>query len=535
MIAEAENRSQTKSSTRAIAVAALLIAAGNIASRLLGLGRVTVIALLFGRSAGVDAYTAAWTVPNTIYDVLIAGAVSAVFVPVLSEYAEGDRREFDRIVSGMVSCVLLLLLGLSAILAWQAPLVARVLIHSSRPDVYLQTALLIRLLLPAVVFMGLAGMATATLHAQRKFLLPASIGAVFNAGVILGAGLFHSRLGVASLAVGAAIGAFGQVAIQGLGLRQLRYRPSLNLRHPVMRRIARLYAPVALGIVFLVAGTIVDRRLASGFPAALATMQYATTLIQFPLGLIAAAIALAVLPTLSRQSAVDDAAFRATLAMGLKVVLLLVTPAAVGLATLARPITAVLFERGAFGAADTLATAEALWCYLPGLPAIAIAQLLIFAFYARKNTLVPSLVQGAAIGLYLLTALALLWLTRLGFLGLVLANSAQWLGHMLLLALLLRRELPLRGARLGEALRKTALSGGAMAVVTMILAGLLTPAVQGRASAIVSIAVAGGLGTLCYLGLCVAMRVEALAFFSQTLAERLSARVLESRPTPADD
>jgi len=521
----AENVGSTRSSARAIALAALLIAAGNIASRLLGLGRVTVIALFFGRSAGVDAYAAAWTVPNTIYDVLIAGAVSAVFVPVLSEYAEGDRREFERIVSGVVTCVLLLLLALIALLAWQAPLVARVLIQSSRPEVYAQTVLLIRLLLPAVLLMGLAGMATATLHAQRKFLLPASIGALFNAGVILGAALFHERLHVASLAAGAAIGALGQVAIQGLGLRELRYRPMLNLRHPVMGRIARLYAPVALGIVFLIAGTIVDRRLASGFPAALATMQYATTLIQFPLGLIAAAIALAVLPTLSRQSAAaDDAAFQQTLAMGLKVVLLLVTPATVGLAMLAGPITAVLFERGAFGAADTIATAEALWCYLPGLPAIAVAQLLIFAFYARKNTLIPSLAQGAAIGFYLLTALALLWSTRLGFLGLVLANSAQWLGHTLLLALLLRRELPLGGIRLGEALGKTALAGAAMAIVTMTLAGLLAPATAGRGSALVSIAVAGGLGAICYLGLCMALRVEALEFFVRALKARFRTR-----------
>jgi putative peptidoglycan lipid II flippase len=521
MIAEAENVGPTNSLTRRIALAALLIAAGNIASRLLGLGRVTVIALFFGRSAGVDAYTAAWTVPNTIYDVLIAGAVSAVFVPVLSEYAEGDRQEFNRIISGIVTCVLLVVLALVALLAWQAPLVARLLIQSSRPDIYAQTVLLIRLLLPAVLLMGLTGMATAALHAQRKFLLPAMIGTVFNAGVILGAILFHERLGVASLAAGAALGALGQVAIQALGLRDVHYHPILNLRHPVMRRIARLYAPVALGIVFLIAGTIVDRRLASGFPAALATMQYATTLIQFPLGIVAAAIALAVLPTLSRQSAAaDDAAFRQTLAMGLKLVALLVAPATVGLATLAEPITAVLFERGAFQAADTHATAQALWCYLPGLPAIAVAQLLIFAFYARKNTLIPSLAQGAAIGLYLLTALALLWATRLGFLGLVLANSAQWIGHMLLLAALLRRELPLRGARLGEALGKTAVAAAAMALIIFTVSGLLDPTTPGRAGALMRIAVSGGLGAAGYLGICLALRVEALAFFGRALKRR---------------
>jgi putative peptidoglycan lipid II flippase len=288
--------------------------------------------------------------------------------------------------------------------------------------------------------------------------------------------------------------------------------------------------------MFLIAGTIIDRWLASGYPAALATMQYATTLIQFPLGLLAAAIALAVLPTLSRQSAAaDDVAFRQTLAMGIKVLLLLVTPATVGLATLAGPITALLFERGAFGAADTHATAQARWFYLPGLPAIAIAQLLIFAFYARKNTLIPSLAQGAAIGLYLLTALALLWGTRLGFLGLVLANSAQWIGHMLLLAVLLRRELPLRGARLGEAFGKTLLAGAVMAIVILTLAGLLPPATLGHSGALARIAIAGGLGALCYLGLSLALRVEALEFFVWALAERVRARAGASIAAPRDD
>ena len=172
-------------------------------------------------------------------------------------------------------------------------------------------------------------------------------------------------------------------------------------------------------------------------------------------------------------------------------------------------------------AADTHATAQALWCYLPGLPAIAIAQLLIFAFYARKNTLIPSLAQGAAIGLYLLTALTLRWTTRLGFLGLVLANSAQWIGHMLLLALLLRRELPLRGARLGEALGKTLLAGALMALVILALAGLLPPATLNRSSALIRIAIAGGLGALCYFGLSLALRVEALDFFARALGERV--------------
>jgi len=136
----------------------------------------------------------------------------------------------------------------------------------------------------------------------------------------------------------------------------------LDLRHPGVRRILFLYAPVALGIGFSIAGTVLDRSLASGLgEAAISTQRFATTLIQFPLGLVAAAVSFAVLPTLSRQaSAGDDDAFRTTLAMGMKVVLLLILPAAAGLAALAFPITASIFQRGKFDAADTATTARAL-------------------------------------------------------------------------------------------------------------------------------------------------------------------------------
>jgi putative peptidoglycan lipid II flippase len=273
-------------------------------------------------------------------------------------------------------------------------------------------------------------------------------------------------------------------------------------------------------MAFLLVGTLIDRWLASGFSAALATMQYATALVQFPLGLVAAAVGLAVLPTLARQAAADDElAFRQTLGMGLKLVLLLVVPAAAGLAALATPITALLFQRGAFGAADAAATATALLCYLPGLPATAIAQIVLFAFYARQNTLAPNLVQGAAILVYLLAALPLLWLTRLGFLALVLGNSAQWIGHMLLLMVLLRRAVPLHGLRLGEALGKALLAGGLMAAAILAIARSLPPG-----GPLLRIGVAGGLGALLYLALCVALRVEALGFFVQALGARFGGK-----------
>src|SRR5215211_1783582 len=106
---------------RRVAIAATLIAIGNIASRVLGLAREAVIAGLFGAGAAVDAFTAASTVPTILYDLLINGAISAALVPVFSEYADGDEQEFWRVASTMINLALLALAGVTAVLIWQAP------------------------------------------------------------------------------------------------------------------------------------------------------------------------------------------------------------------------------------------------------------------------------------------------------------------------------------------------------------------------------------------------------------------------------
>jgi putative peptidoglycan lipid II flippase len=519
---------------RSIAIAALLVAVGNIGSRILGLGRMSVIAYFFGRGPDVDAYTAALTVPTTVYDLLINGAISAALVPVFSEYAEGDEREFWHIVSSVVNIALLALVLIIGVMIWQAPLVVKLLVQSSRTELRPQTIVLVRMMLPAVLFMGLSGLITAVLYAKRQFLLPAFAIATFNAGIILGAVLFHDQLHLASLAIGMVLGALGQVLLQVPGLRGLRYRPVFNWNHPVVRRILRLYAPVALGISFSIAGTLIDRWLASGFKSALITMQYATTLIQFPLGLVAAAISLAVLPTLSRQdAAADQESFRRTLGMGIKVVLLLVMPATAGLAALNTPIITLLLEYGKFRPEDTDITATALMFYLPSLPAAAVDQLLIFSFYARKNTLTPNLVQGTAIGVYLLTALPLLFLTHLGFLALVIGNSAQWIGHALLMLWLLQRTVPLHGLRLGEALGKAVLASVAMAVVVSWLAGFIGDlAANVPYCTVLQLVVAGGVGAVLYIGLSIALRVEALWFFVDALVRKVRGRKAGKKTLP---
>ncbi|MGB9736810.1 murein biosynthesis integral membrane protein MurJ [Chloroflexus sp.] len=512
-----ETSSSTGSIFRSIALAALLISLGNIASRVLGLIREPIIAAYFSRGLAVDAFTLAWTLPNALYELLISGAVSAALVPVFSEYAERDRTEFWYVVSTVVTLAFTMLTIASALLAWQAPLAITLLSRPAESALQAEAIALVGWLVPAVTLMGISGVVTAVLHAQRRFLLPAFVAAAFNAGMIVGIIVFAPYIGIKSLAAGTLLGACAQLAIQLPGLRDAQFRPRFDISHPAVRRILRLYAPVTLGIGFSLIGVTIDRWLASGFPAALSTMRFATTLIQFPLGLVASAVAFAVLPTLSRQSAIgDEAAFRSTLAMGLKIVLLLILPATTGLAALSLPITATLFERGAFSTEDTAITALALLYYLPGLPAAAIDQILLFAFYARKNTLTPNLIQGAAVLCYVAVAIPLAEWTSLGFLGLVLGNSAQWIGHAIITAWLLQRSLPLNGLRLGEATLKGLL---ASTLMTLAVSGIV--AFGSSWSPLVQVVVAGSIGVVLYTLLAIALRLEAATFLANVIRMRL--------------
>ena len=527
---------------RGIAVAAGLIAAGNIASRIFGQVRESVTAGFFGATGCVDAsaYALASRVPTTLYDFIVGGLVSAALVPVFSELADRDQDELG-VVAGTVFSTATLLTILTAALAWLfAPAIGTLLTLSAGPSALRETTTsLIRWMLPATVLMAGSGLITGLLQARQQFLLPAFATAVFNVGIILAAWLLSGSLGVHSLAIGMIVGAAFQVLLQLPGLRGARLKPGLRLDHPAVRRIGRLYAPVMIGLGFALFGASVDAALASGAETgarsvcaeagatgastgAAAVMRYATTLIQLALGIISSAVALAALPTLSRQGAddtdLDD--YRRTLALSLKVVLLLILPATAALAALAQPIIVLLFQHGAFNVTDTQITALALLLYLPSLVAAAVDQPLIFAFYARKNTLLPNLVNGLAIGAYLVVAFATI--QALGVYGLILANGMQWGIHAVLMIWFAQRRLSaIRGQGLGAALGQGLLASTAAGLGGFGVARLLGAPVETKPEAIVAVACAGLTIGLVYLACARMLRMEALELLTQGVSRRL--------------
>jgi putative peptidoglycan lipid II flippase len=461
-----------ESATRSIVGAATILAAGNISSRLLGLVRELVIADLFGATGYVSVFRVASTLVLTLYDFLVGGLISAALVPVFSEHAADETRrgEFWNLVSTVLSVIAALLAVAVLILEWFAEPLFQILGAGYNAELRAVGVQMIRLTLPAVFFLGVAGVLSGILYALKKFTLPSFTAAAFNAGIIVCSIALAPRFGIFSVVIGVVVGAASQVILQYLGLRRAPLRLQLDFSHPALRQIARLYVPVLGGLTVMVIGVAIDRNLASRTgDQSLAWMQVATYLVQLPLGLVATAISFAILPSLSRT--VSPADFRKTLAFGLKLVLLLMLPCVVALFVLAVPVVELLYQHGAFTADDTAATARALQFYLFGTVFAAIDQPLVFAFYARKNTLLPNLVAVAALGFYLLVALPLL--NTFGYLALVLANSAQLAGHALIMLWFTRTRLGgLGGEGLGRATLKLLLASALMGAAMLLLSAM---------------------------------------------------------------
>ena len=455
---------------------ATIIAVGNIASRLLGLVRETVIAYFFGASGLVSAFQAASTIPTMLFDLLIGGMLSAALVPVFSDYARPERRrELGAVVGAMLSVLALLVAGLVVVIEIFAEQVAHLVAGGFPPELLAVTTTLLRIMTPAVWFFAVSGVVTAVLFALKRFVFPAFAAAVYNLGIIVAALLLQERLSIYSLAIGVIVGSILQLALLLPDLVRSKVHLRLGLRHPALPRIWRLYLPILFGLLVSQIQVIIDRRLASGTgDQSLAWMRDATTLFQLPHGLVAVAISLAALPALSQYFAAgDETAFRQTLGRGLRAVLLLIVPAAIGLLVLGKPIVQLIFQRGEFMPADTTQVVRALNLYLIGLIPASLDWLFNYAFYARNNTVTPALVGVASVGIYLAVALTLV--KPFGYLGLVLADSVKHTGHFVIMLVLLRRQLgTLRDLQGGITALRTFAAAGVMALTLLLMARALT-------------------------------------------------------------
>ncbi len=526
--------------------AAAILAIGNIASRILGLVRETVKANLFGASGLLAAFEVAAYIPVSLFDLIIGGMVNSSLVPVFSEYAAKERRaELWQVLSMVLSAASVLLLVVVVVVEIFTPQVAWIIGARNFTDPTLtETAVrLMRLATPAVFFMSIASILTGMLYALKRFAIPAFMGAVLNGAIVISALLRPGHID--SLVWGLLAGSLLQILLQWPALGRARLSWRLNWRHPAIRRILQLYAPIVGGLIITQLAVALSLNLATRIgDNSIAYMKFATTLIQFPLGLIVTALSIATLPTLSRQALGQLETFKQTMAEGIRLVITLILPATTGLFALALPIIALLFEHGEFTPQDTQVTAMVLRVYLFGLPFAAVDQMLVFASYARKDTLRPALVGVVSILIYLGTAVLLraplgnlgqtmgqnmslqgaagLDTLSNGLLSLMVADTVKHIVHTALMVWLLRRQL---GGIGGYGVTAVTLKSIAAAGITGlaawgaagVLTSLLPESLPGR---LLLVTAAGLAGLLAYMLMAMLFNIQEAKALPRLLRRR---------------
>lgn len=500
---------------------------GNVASRVLGLAREAIVAGLFGVSGATSAFDAVSGVPKMVYELLVGGMLSAALVPVLAEYATKERQaELERILSILLTLGVVVLGSVVLFLELTASWIAPLLVGGFDNSLLATATRLTRLIVPSILIYGISGIIQAYHYARKRFVYPSLGAPAHNLGMIVAVVLLARRVSIDSLSLGVLVASFTQLLTQLPGLKGTRIRIIFDWRNPVVRRILHLYAPVVLSVIITNIGIIIDRNLASRTTVeAITWMNKATFLIQLPLGLVSMAIALAVLPSLSQIDArVDLERFKRMFGLGARMVLVVIIPAAVGLLLLGKPIIELIFEHGAFTSADTAHSLQALRLYIIGLPFAAIDLPLVYAFYAQKDTVTPVIVGILGVVIYLAVGPLMAFVAHWGFLGLVLANSAQLSGHAIIMLFVFSRKFKgLHGCGLLEATGKSLAASSAVAVFGLGSYTLLQllPIPQGFIVRFLTLAIALTLAAVAYLLLAQQLRLKEITDIINLLKRRL--------------
>lgn len=426
-------------------------------SRILGLVREQVFAVLFGAGNATDAFNIAFRIPNLLRDLFAEGAMSSALVPsfVKTDREEGRQRAW-RMAGLVFRCLFWGLLALTGIGIWFAPELVSLYAGAYRevPDKFELTVRLTRWMFPFFPLVALAAAFMAVLNAVGVFFMPAFASALFNlVSITVGvtAAYFAPRFGfhpIEGMAFGVVAGGAAQALCQYPFLRKSGYRwagrQAQDLawhREPALRRMMLLMIPGTLGLAATQINILVNSILATAEgTGAVSWLNYAFRLMQFPIGVFGVALSVAVFPTVSRHWVDRNAsALSETMDVALRQVFAINLPAAAGLAFLAGPIISLIFEYGRFTSIDTQATAHALAAYAVGLAFYSAVKVLVPACYAvgAVRIAVGSSVLSVALNLGLN-----LWLVKpFGFWGLALGTSLTAIFNAVFLCIALQRVL----------------------------------------------------------------------------------------------
>lgn len=526
-----------------------VVSAAVFGSRILGLVREQVFAIVFGAGRELDAFITAFRIPNLLRDLFAEGALSAAFVTTFSQTLARKGETAAWRLGALVMNALLLVVGIiimagiiSApyIVAWIAPG------FDAIPGKTALAVSMTRIMFPFILLVALAAVVMGILNTRNVFGIPASASSFFNLGSVLGglgcayllapeflaSALFGgpsldaaaapelAARAIVGMAIGTLIGGLLQLAVQLPALRRVgfRYQPIFTLRDPALRRVLSLMAPATIGAAAVQVNVLVNNNFASYLgDGPVSWLNVAFRFMQLPIGVFGVAIAFVSLPLISRHAVRNDhAAMRRTIADALEFALVFSIPAACGLAVLGRPIIGLIYEHGRFADTDTVEAARALAAYALGLAAYAGVKIVAPVFYALGDARTPMRIAIVSIAVNYTLNWILVRALHFGHLGLALSTSAvATVNFVWLFAILRRRIGGVEGKRLLKCtvriLAAAGVMSGAVGLIDWALRGNMAGPTGESTTWSYAVRVAGGagLGVLVFAAGCWVLRVGA--------------------------
>jgi len=465
------------SAARTLARAGMIVSAAFLVSRVLGWLRLVVVAAAVRDPSELDAFFAAFRIPDLLFQLVAAGALSSALIPVVAGLLETDSESRAwKVVSTVANLMLGVLLVLALVVLVFADRLVPIYTSGFEPARMAKTIELTRIMVLSPIFLALGALATSVLNARGRFAASAIAPIVYNLAIIGAALLLAPSLGAVGLAIGVVLGSLGHLLVQLPPLQAIgfRYSRSIDARDPAARKALTLMAPRALGLgagqVTFVVVTALATTVGVG---AVTAFTIAFTLLQIPIGVIGVPLGVVLFPSLSRGAAIGDHdAFIGLLTRSMRLLAVVMIPVGVLAAVLRTETVAILF--GSLDPATIRQTADTFLAFLLGLPAHAAIAVLARAFYARQDTVTPvALAVGAVV---VNTTLATVLVGPLGLPGLAIAIAvAAWLEAIGLAVLLRRREGPLGLAIVADVGLRTLVASAFAAVIAAFVLALVGP------------------------------------------------------------
>jgi putative peptidoglycan lipid II flippase len=433
-----------RTTARSLARAGITVASVYLVARLLGYIRVVVIGTTFGAGDELDAFFAAFRIPDLIFQLVAAGAVAAALVPMIANLlAKDETARAWRVVSTLANLMLVGLLGFAIIAFVAAPILVGLIapgFHGAKLD---QTIQLTRLMLLSPVFLALGSVASAALNGAQRFAVASLAPVIFNLAIIGAAVILAPSLGVTGLAIGVVVGSIGHFLVQVPALARIGFRfvPSIDLSDAQARLALALMGPRVIGLGVTQITFVVMTALASGLGAgAVSAYTIAFSLLQIPIGVIGTPLGIVIFPSMARELAVGRADhYLEILGRSLRILVFVMLPiTALGM-VLRLQIVQLLLGYGRFTEAAQQLTADTLLLFLIGLTAHSAIAVLARAFYARNDTRTPAVAAILAVAVNCALAIALVGSLGLPAIGLAIAVAA-WSEAIALFIWLRRRE-----------------------------------------------------------------------------------------------